>query len=133
MNMIFLLRQVRLIVYLFFFGKKNRHPWDLLEIYLMGPYNAGPISALFLREALIKAILKREYHVFEKLYFSKFSMYPFLTFPLTHFLTSIPIKSGNMIIFSQNLPFFCLYCKVRTAPNWTNLFQLEKYTRRKIG
>ena len=44
----------------------------------MGPYNAGPKSALFLRVALIKAgargagviraILKREYHVFEKLF-----------------------------------------------------------------
>ena len=45
----------------------------------MGPYNAGPKLALFLRVALIKAgvrgvgvimaILEREYHVFEKLYF----------------------------------------------------------------
>ena len=44
----------------------------------MGPYNAGPKSALFLRVALIKAgvrgagviraILEREYHVFENLY-----------------------------------------------------------------
>ena len=49
----------------------------------MGPYNAGPESALILRVALIKAgvrgagviraILEREYHVFEKLHiFSKF-------------------------------------------------------------
>ena len=45
----------------------------------MGPYNAAPKSALFLRVALIKAgvrgagvirtILKREYPVFEKLSF----------------------------------------------------------------
>ena len=45
----------------------------------MGPYNAGHKSALFLRVALIKAgvrraaviraILEREYHVFEKLPF----------------------------------------------------------------
>ena len=45
----------------------------------MGPYNAGPKSALFLRVALIKAgvigagviraILEREYRVFEKLSF----------------------------------------------------------------
>ena len=45
----------------------------------MGPYNAGPKSALFLRVALIKAgvrgagviraILERECHVFEKLIF----------------------------------------------------------------
>ena len=45
----------------------------------MGPYNAGPKSALFLRVAeikagvrgagVIRAVLKREYHVFEKLSF----------------------------------------------------------------
>ena len=45
----------------------------------MGPYNAGPKSALLLRVALIKArvrgagviraILEREYHVFENLSF----------------------------------------------------------------
>ena len=45
----------------------------------MRPYTAGPKSALFLRVALIKAgvrgageiraILEREYHVFEKLSF----------------------------------------------------------------
>ena len=45
--------------------------------YLMGPYNAGPKSALFFRVAVIKAgvreagvirsILKREYHVCERL------------------------------------------------------------------
>ena len=45
--------------------------------YLKGPYNAGPKSALFLRVALIKAgvtgagairaVLKREHPVFEKL------------------------------------------------------------------
>ena len=38
----------------------------------MGPYYAGPKSALFLRVALIKAGVRgadviREYHVFEKL------------------------------------------------------------------
>ena len=47
--------------------------------YLMGAYNAGLKSALFFRVALIKAgvrgagviraALKREYHVFEKLSF----------------------------------------------------------------
>ena len=52
--------------------------------YLMGPFNAGPKSALFLVVVLIKAgvrgpgvirpILKREYHVFEKLSFSKFGI-----------------------------------------------------------
>ena len=50
--------------------------------YLMGPYNAGPKSELFLRVALInagvrgagviRAILKREYLVFEKLSFFEF-------------------------------------------------------------
>ena len=71
----------------------------------MGPYNAGPKSALFLRVALLKAgvrgaILEREYHVFEKfIFFSKFGiLYPFL---LTNFLTNIPIKSGNKdLLFS---------------------------------
>ena len=53
--------------------------------YFLGPYNAGPKSASFLRVALIKAgvrragviraILEREYHVFEKLFFfSKFGI-----------------------------------------------------------
>ena len=47
--------------------------------FLVGPYNAGPKSALFFRVALIKAgvrgagviraIIKREYHVFENLSF----------------------------------------------------------------
>ena len=51
---------------------------------LMGPYNAGHKSALFLRvvvmkadvrgAGVIRAILKREYHVFEKLPFSKFGI-----------------------------------------------------------
>ena len=78
----------------------------------MGPYNSGPISALFLRVALIKAgvrgagvtraVLKREYHLFEKLSFFRnlvyciLSIYPFL---LTNFLTNIPIKSGNKDLF----------------------------------
>ena len=64
----------------------------------MGPYNAGPKSALFLRVSLIKvgvtgagiirAILKREYHVFDNnnnkiiffrnLVYSILSMYPLL-------------------------------------------------------
>ena len=80
----------------------------------MGPYNAGPKSALFLRVALIRAgvrgvgeiraILEREYHVFENLSFFRnlvyciLSMYPFR---LTNFLTNIPIKSEtkNLFIF----------------------------------
>ena len=50
--------------------------------YLMGPYKTGPKSALFFRVALeagvkagvrgagvIRAILKSEYHVFEKFFF----------------------------------------------------------------
>ena len=81
-------------------------------MYLIGSYNAGPKPALFLRVALIKAgvrvagviraILEREYHVFEKLYFfeiwyiASFSMYPFI---LTNFLTNFPIKSGNKDLF----------------------------------
>ena len=71
----------------------------------MGPYDAGPKSALFLRVAIIKAgvrgadviraILESEYHLFEKLSFFQIlvycilSMYPFL---LTNLLTNIPIK-----------------------------------------
>ena len=53
----------------------GRLTWLIHLDYLMGVYNAGPKSALFLRVALIKggvtgagvirAILKREYHVFE--------------------------------------------------------------------
>ena len=55
----------------------------------MGPYNAGPISALFLSVALIKAgvrgagvmraILKREYHVFERLSFFRNLVYSILS------------------------------------------------------
>ena len=62
-------------------------------IYLIGPYNAGPMSALFLRVALIKAgvmwaILKREYYDFETFFFRNLvycilSMYPFF---LTNFM-----------------------------------------------
>ena len=53
--------------------------------YLMGPYDAGPKSALFLRVAIIKAgvrgadviraILESEYHLFEKLSFFQILVY----------------------------------------------------------
>ena len=77
--------------------------------YLMGPFKPGPKSALVLRVALIKAgvrgagvisaILKREFHVFEKLsFFSKFGdcIFSIYSFLLTNSLTNIPIKSGKM-------------------------------------
>ena len=70
----------------------------------MGPYNAGPESALFLQVALIKAgvggagviraILKREYLVFEMLsffevkYIASLALHPFL---LSNFMKNIPI------------------------------------------
>ena len=54
-----------------------RTRWSNFQYLFMGPYNAGPKSALFLRVVLMKAgvrgagviraISKREYHVFEKL------------------------------------------------------------------
>ena len=57
----------------------EKYVFQFKQIYLMGPYNAGPKSVLFLRVTLIKAgvrgagviraILKREYYVFEKLSF----------------------------------------------------------------
>ena len=72
----------------------------------MGPYNAGPISVLFLRVALIKAgvrtgvimaILKREYQV-ETLSFFEIWYIASLACTLsfyTNFLTNTPIKSGK--------------------------------------
>ena len=76
----------------------------------MGPYNAGPESALFLRVALVKtgvrgvgvirAILESEYHVFEKLSFFEiwYCILSMLPFPF-NFLTNVPIKSGNKDLF----------------------------------
>ena len=87
----------------------------------MGPYNAGPKSALFLRVALIKAgvigaslirvILKREYHVCEKFFFEILYIVSlaFIFSFLTNFLKNIPIKSGNIDLFifhtKQALPY----------------------------
>ena len=79
----------------------------------MDPYNAGPKSTLFMRVAVIKAgvrgagviraIVERGYHVFEKfeklfrnLVYCILIMYHFL---LTSFLTSIPVKSRNKDLF----------------------------------
>ena len=67
-------------------------------LYLMGPYNAGPKSALIkaaVRGAgVISAILEK----FLKRYlFSNFGiLHPFF---LTNFLTNIPMKSGNKDLF----------------------------------
>ena len=77
--------------------------------YLMGPYNAGPKSVLFLRVALIKAgvrgagvimaILERDYHVFEKL--SYFEIWSIVSLACT----GCPIKNASTLKCQHFFPF----------------------------